>query len=112
MSGNIIHNYHFLHLLVSTDVKQQVVLLQNLNNEQTNLLTEIFHNLGHNIKFEENQHKTFKKYLNTIELLSQVDKTWKQRNRIIRKNIKKIIAILNIVGQDLLKVGDHFNTKM
>ena len=97
MSGLLYHNWYFMNLLLSTDSKQQLVLMRNLNDAQVDLITEIFHNLGHVIDFEIDERQIFKKYLKIITILSKVSRSRKLRKLDIKKHMKTILKMLDIV---------------
>ena len=110
MSGLLYHNWHFFNLLSTTDCKQQNILLNNLNDTQVDLLSEIFHNLGHVITFEHDEHDIFKKYLKTIELLAQVSRSRKLRKGDIKRHMKTVLKILDLVSEDILQAGEYFRS--
>ena len=108
MSALLQSNWHFINLLLSTDYKQQKVILNNLTPHQVDLLTEIFHNLVHVVDLNDVQGKYVKRNLKTLKLLGKLKRNRKTRNSSIKKHSKVVVKALEVIGFDLLNAGKHY----
>ncbi len=106
MSSLLFVNRNFVELLLTTELKQQKTLLSSLTDSQTDLITEIFHNLAHVIELNPQQRKFLKSKLKVIKLLSKVNKSRKGRKQLIRKNTIPVLAVLSRVKDNILTTLD------
>ena len=109
MSGLLQSNWHFMNLLLTTDLKQQKVLLSNLLPSQVDLITEFFFNISHVVDLNPSQQKFLKKKLSVIKILSKVKRSRKARNTSIKHFQVTIIKLLEQVKDNIFSAGQTFN---
>ena len=105
MSGLLQRNWHFINLLLTTELKQQKILIDNLTGSQCDLLTEIFYNLSHVVELNPEQAKYMRKRAKALVKLSRVNLSRKSRNAIIRKSRRQVLGLLNEVKGDILSIN-------
>lgn len=109
MSGLLQSNWHFINLLLVTDLKQQKVLLSNLAPSQVDLLSEIFFNLSHVVELNPSQQKFMKRKIGIIKKLSKVNRSRKSRNKSIKTHQLQIIRILEQVKDNIFSAGQSYS---
>ena len=108
MSALLFRNWDFINFFFSTELKQQKLLLRNLTDSQTDLISEIFFNLAHVVHLNPEQQKFIKRKLVAIKQLSQINKSRSNRREVIKKYCTPAINILNEVKLNILNAGKNF----
>lgn len=102
MSALLANNYAFIQLLLNTTPKQQKVLLDNLTDQQTDLISEIVFNLSEVIKLSPELHQTMKKRMKTVKALSKIYQSRQRRRSEIKRHKRPLMAILEQARSNLL----------
>lgn len=107
MSTNHLQRYkYFLLFLLDkrNNIPQKESVLKYIDNSQLNFLIEIVYNiLQGNVSIPPTEYKTVKRYRNLLRKLVENDKTVGYKKKLLIRNRKRIIQILDIVQKSLKK---------
>ena len=107
MSTNHLQRYkYFLLFLVDkrNNIPQKESVLKYIDNSQLNFLIEIVYNiLQGDVSIPPTEYKTVKRYRNLLRKLIEKDKTVGYKKKLLIRNRKRIIQILDIVQKSLKK---------
>ena len=93
MSDLMRENSAYLHLLLSEEKKQRIALLKSISKQQTEVLTEIFHNLIQ-LPLVGEDLKVVRRKIKLIKLLGKVGKNYTTKARLINKHKRQVLSIL------------------
>jgi len=93
MSDLMTENSAYLRLLLSEDKKQRLALLKTISKKQTEVLTEIFHNLLQ-LPLVGEDLKVIRRKVKLVKLLGKVVKNYKTKARLINKHKTQVLYLL------------------
>lgn len=96
----------FLMLILTTERKQALVLLNTITLQQAKLIYEVFHNIMSNsLHLETRTIGLLRRYKSTIKYLSGRASV-KNKQRYIKSHKKQVFTILRLVNKKLLPYID------
>lgn len=101
-------NSTFLNFLLTTDFKQQKVIMNNLTDSQSDALSEVFFNILNNIQLSPDDFKFMKRKIKVLKELSKVNRSRNYRKRMFKKYKVPAIAILDQTRTSILQLLDSF----
>ena len=103
MSACLRKNWHFIQLLVTTNVSQRLVLFKTSTDDQLSAICEIVLNtLQGNLYIPPDKVKNLKKHKNILRSLSSATLSKRKKRKILITNSKVIVELLSTV-QPLLE---------
>ena len=101
--GQLTRNREFINFILQAIYEQQAAVINTITPEQTEVLTEIFHNLQI-LPVNREEQKVLKKYKHIISVIAKADKSVRTRRRVIKKHKRIILQTLGLFREKLLDV--------
>jgi hypothetical protein len=103
MSSNTDQHKDYLHLMLTANPPQQKALLFTSNEDQLDVLSEIFHNFL-TLPLAKEERQFVKRREEVIAKLADISKSPRSRRQIINKHSRQIIKILEFFKDNLLSI--------
>lgn len=103
MSPRIKNNASFLHLFLTSTLPQQKALLDTITEPQTDLISEIIHNLLYEVPIDAKERKRLLRR-STLKDIAKIKRANKYRRNKIKAYKKQLIKILESYAENILQM--------
>ena len=99
----------FLHLLLTTDSKQQKALINTISSDQVDLVSELLYNVINVVELSKKQRGVVKTKTKSLKAAANPKLTNKRRKTIIIKHKIQLLKLVKLLKDELIPIAQKYS---